>query len=312
MTLWCIAVNAAIDKMYIVPRFRAGTEYRLDRAVAVAGGKALNVAKTARLLGVEDVVCTGFIGGRTGAWIQRDLADRGIRTDFIEVPGESRENVLIADPTGAPETRLVEPGDPVDSAAADELLAHLRQRVCPGDLVVVAGSLRPGLPARLYGELVTLARGARARVFVDADADALRSAAAERPDLVAPNEAEFGAWAGREAHGLPGLARLAREVSGGATVIVTLGARGAVRVDAQEACFASAPAVTVLSTVGSGDALLGGYAAATLRGAPAAEALVLGVAAGAANTLSPGPGVVEPDVVEQLRRRVTIQTIEIG
>jgi 1-phosphofructokinase family hexose kinase len=310
MTLWCIAVNAAIDKTYVVPHFRAGAEYRLSRAIAVAGGKALNVAKTARILGVEHVVCTGFVGGRTGAWIARDLADRGIETDFIEVPGESRVNVLIADPTGAPETRLVEGGAPVDAAAGDKLLVHVRERVRPGDLVVVAGSLRPGLPGRLYAQLVAQGREAGARVYVDADADALRWAASERPDLVSPNEEEFRAWTGRRTEELPSLAAVAREAASGATVIITLGARGALRIGADDVWFAAAPAVTALSTVGSGDALLGGYVAATLRGAPPVEALVLGVAAGAANTLSPGPGVVEPEMVERLRLQVRLHTID--
>ena len=144
MRLWCIAVNAAIDKTYVVPGFRASAEYRLGRAVAVAGGKPLNVAKTARLLGVADVVCTGFVGGRTGAWIRRDLADRGIATDFVEVPGESRENVLIADPTGASETRLIEPGDPVTAEAADRLVAHVSDRVTPGRPGGGGGQPAPG------------------------------------------------------------------------------------------------------------------------------------------------------------------------
>ena len=43
MRLWCIAVNAAIDKTYVVPGFRASAEYRLGRAVAVPRAPAVAV-----------------------------------------------------------------------------------------------------------------------------------------------------------------------------------------------------------------------------------------------------------------------------
>ena len=310
MRLWCVAVNAAIDKTYVVPGFRASAEYRVGRALAVAGGKPLNVAKTARLLGVEDVVCTGFVGGRTGAWIRRDLADRGITTDFVEVPGESRENVLIADPTGASETRLLEPGDPVTADAADQLVAHLSDRVHPTDLVVVAGSLRPGLVASLYGRLVSAARVAGARVFLDAEGDALRAGVAEKPELVAPNEEEFIEWTGCRTDALRTLAGRAREAGGGTTVVVKLGPRGALLSGVGRAWFAASPAVRALSTVGSGDALLGGYVAAIAKGESPADALALGVAAGAANTLTPGPGVVDPPTVQGLRAQVVVHAVE--
>lgn len=104
----------------------------------------------------------------------------------------------------------------------------------------------------------------------------------------------------------------AREILRGGALVVTLGAGGAVWVGPGAALLAEAPPVAPLMTVGSGDAFLGGYSAAVLRGDEVAAALALGVAAGTANTLCPGPGVVEPAAVEALRSRVTVTAIGSG
>ncbi len=162
---------------------------------------------------------------------------------------------------------------------------------------MVAGSLRPGLVPALYGRLVSAARVAGARVFLDAEGDALRAGVAEKPELVAPNEEEFIEWTGCRTDALRTLAGRAREAGGGTTVVVKLGPRGALLSGAGRAWFAAAPAVRALSTVGSGDALLGGYVAAIAKGESPPDALALGVAAGAANTLTPGPGVVAQVIV---------------
>lgn len=311
MRLCCVAVNAGIDKTYLVPGFRAGGSYRVNAVVAVAGGKALNAAKTARLLGVPHVVCTGFAAGRTGRWIRDDLAARGIAEAFVEVPGESREDVLILDPAAGAETRVLEAGMPVDEAAVEALTGRVGELAANSDLVVVAGSLPPGAAPDLYARLVGEARRAGARVFVDADGEALARAVAAGPDLVVPNEDEFAALAGRRAEDVAELVRLARGVRGPGGIAITLGPRGAVWIGGDAAWYAAAPAVAALGTVGSGDAFLGGVAAAVLHGEPEREALALGVAAGTANTLSPGPGLVDPATVATLRRRVVVTPVEV-
>lgn len=60
----------------------------------------------------------------------------------------------------------------------------------------------------------------------------------------------------------------------------------------------------VVSAVGSGDALLAGVAAGTMRGSPLAEAVRLGVAVGAANATRVGAGLFDAALVEPLLARV--------
>jgi ribokinase len=66
----------------------------------------------------------------------------------------------------------------------------------------------------------------------------------------------------------------------GCTVVVSLGARGALAAREGELVVIAAPAMDVVDTTGAGDALVGAYAAALDRGASLRQALAEGVAAG--------------------------------
>ncbi|MBE3573697.1 MAG: 1-phosphofructokinase, partial [Moorella humiferrea] len=77
-----VTVNTAIDKTYIVENFSPGGIFRVQRVMAQAGGKGLNVARVVKALG-EEVVATGFIGGHNGRFIEENLAAEGIKGDFV-------------------------------------------------------------------------------------------------------------------------------------------------------------------------------------------------------------------------------------
>ncbi len=102
-------------------------------------------------------------------------------------------------------------------------------------------------------------------------------------DYLTPNEIEAGLLTDREVRTpadaeAAGRALLARGV---ATVVVTLGAAGAVAVDATGVIRAPGFPVEAIDTVGAGDAFSGTLAAALAAGAPIADALLVANAAGA-------------------------------
>jgi len=57
----------------------------------------------------------------------------------------------------------------------------------------------------------------------------------------------------------------------------------------------------IISTVGCGDALLGGLLAARAEGSPWHEATTLGLAAATANATSPEAGSLDPEAIEFYR-----------
>ena len=63
-----VTVNAALDRTLTVPSFSASHRHRASEAIALPGGKGVNIARALRSLG-EPVIATGFAGGRTGTTI---------------------------------------------------------------------------------------------------------------------------------------------------------------------------------------------------------------------------------------------------
>jgi sugar/nucleoside kinase (ribokinase family) len=115
-------------------------------------------------------------------------------------------------------------------------------------------------------------------------------------DVFLPNAAEACRLAGA---GDPdaALADLARRVP---TVVVTLGADGAIARSGDEAVRAAAPAVDPVDATGAGDNLAAGLLCGLGRGMGLAEALRLGVACGSRSTSALGGVDGQPDLVEAL------------
>ena len=100
------------------------------------------------------------------------------------------------------------------------------------------------------------------------------------PDLVKPNREELEELTGRTLATREALADAAAELAGGGvgTVVVSLGADGALFARNGAAVFASPPPVQVASTVGAGDAMVAGTIAGTLQGLPLEEVAALATA----------------------------------
>jgi fructose-1-phosphate kinase PfkB-like protein len=67
--------------------------------------------------------------------------------------------------------------------------------------------------------------------------------------------------------------------------------------------------MNVISTVGCGDATLGGFACAAARGIIGEEALRLAAACGAANCVAPAPGRIELAIVQSLIPQIEVQQL---
>jgi tagatose 6-phosphate kinase len=144
------------------------------------------------------------------------------------------------------------------------------------------------------------------RCLVDASGELLRRAVEARPFLVKPNRDEAEALTGQPVDGPTAAASVARKLcqKGIEVVIASLGAQGAVAASGGRAVHAWVEAAGGAYPVGSGDCLLGGVAVGFKRSSGLEEVLRLGVACGAANTLTPETGYLRAADVESLRGRV--------
>ena len=294
-----VTPNPSLDRTVAVHSLHRGEVHRSLDTHLDPGGKGVNVARVlaaAERPTIALLPCGGPEGARLGALLQQE------RVSVAEVPvhGATRSNLTVVEADGTT-TKVNEPGTALTPDETRELVDHAAALAKGADWLATCGSLPPGGPDHMHGDLVEAGRRAGARTAVDTSGTALARAVDARPDLVKPNHDELAELAGRP---LPTLGSVLDVVhglrrQGVGAVLVSLGADGALLVEDAGAWHAQGPATTVLSTVGAGDALLAGFLGAGGAGPEALRAAVAhGTAAvGLPGSRMPGPGDPRTDTV---------------
>jgi 1-phosphofructokinase len=306
-----LTANPSVDRTVALPcALERGAVHRVERATSQAGGKGVNISRAAVAAGLDTVA---VIPALPDDPFVRELEDAGIECRASHPAGAIRVNLTLTEPDGTT-TKLNSPGAPVAQEHLDDLARTLVREAQGSAWAVLAGSLPPGAPAGFYADLVRRLQG-RTRVAVDTSGEPLAELVAglpgSAPDLLKPNAEELASVTGTDVADLeadPDAAVRAAHVlveRGVGTVLLTLGAHGAVLVDRAGAWHALPPDTTVISTVGAGDSSLFGYLLAELRGLPPAQRLALAVAYGSAAAGLPGTTIPTPDHVDPALVRVT-------
>jgi 1-phosphofructokinase len=309
-----LTANPSFDRTVALPGpLERGAVVRVEAMTSQAGGKGVNISRAAVGAGVPTVA---VLPARADDSFVHELQLTGIDCRPSRPAGDIRVNLTLTEPDGTT-TKLNGPGAPVTAEHLADLAETLVHSAAGGAWTVLAGSLPPGAPPEFYADLVPRLR-AVGRVAVDtSDAplaslvDGLPSSA---PDLLKPNAEELASVTGADAGQLEtdpaAAAKAARTVvdRGVGAVLATLGARGAVLVDAEGAWFAPAPPTTVVSTVGAGDCTLFGYLLGDLRELSAPDRLALAVAYGSAAAGLPGTTIPGPDDLHP--ERVAVQQLD--
>ena len=309
--------NLCFDRTLAVDSFEVGTVSRPYSVLVTAGGKGVNVVRTASDLGAPaDLV--GFVADGDGPRLLELLAGEHIAMHAVQVAGEVRTATILLERSGRA-TVLNEPGPVMDVADLDRLLAEV-DTLLPvvGGPLVCSGSLPPGLPASAYGRLVELARTHGTPTIVDAARDALLGSLPSAPDLVTPNLAEAeGIVSGAvtepvEAESVPvdevrERAAVAAEglLSRGARrAVVTAGGHGVCAAVHGSTTWIAAPRVSVVNPIGAGDSFAAGVAVGLSRELGWLEAIELGVTVASAAVELPGAGRVDARRVSELSEAV--------
>jgi len=300
-----VTPNPVLDRTLTVPRIVFNEVMRATAVRLDWGGKGFNVSRALRALGV-DSVAMGFIGGATGRLLERGLSDMGIATDFVHIVGETRTNIVVTDAAAERYIKVNEAGPTVRAEELAAFLDRARERVRPGDIWVLSGSLPPGVPSDFYAQLIALVQGRGAKAFLDTSGEPLRLGCAASPYLVKPNVVEAEEVTGQEinceADMLSAVEFFLRR--GIELVALSLGADGLLLASKEGTVWARPPRVRARNPVGAGDALLAGVAWALQRGLPLEEMARWGVATGTAAAMREGVSVGTRAEVEALYEQV--------
>lgn len=306
--LLCVTPSPAIDRTAQVPRLRLGQVLRPTRVVALPGGKGVNAARAALRLGGR-VVTAGIAGGYAGRWLTEALEAEGLAPRFSIAAAETRTTYVTVDTAGR-SVLVYEPSAVVSGREFRALVELLERDLLPdASRVIVAGSLPTGSPSDGYSRIVRACHRADRPVLVDTSGMGLIVALRAGPDIVKVGLSEVREAGLIGARGSALRAARALAAAGAGMAVVTDGPRPVAACDGAHAWQLSVPRVTAINAVGSGDAFNAGLSLALAEGLPVEEALVSGVAAGSANALALGAGMLDVAVARVLRAQVEIRPV---
>lgn len=304
-----ICLNPCFDKTVEVDSLEVGQVNRTREARVDLGGKGINVAVVARRLGLE-VQCIGIMGENGAEELSRLMDAEGLNHEFLTIPGRVRTNMKICSGDGKGVTELNEPGEPLNAETLKRFTALAEDKTKDSDMVVLTGSLPPGCPEGTYRDLMLALKGKKC--ILDSEGKELELGAREaRPFLIKPNLREMERTLGMELRTMRSIrdAALIFLRLGVEHAVVSMGAMGAMYVSTRETLFSPALRVTTKSTVGAGDAMIGGMLLGYQREGSMARAFRYGMAAGAASVMTAGTQLIIPSDFERLLDQVRIQEV---
>jgi 1-phosphofructokinase family hexose kinase len=284
-----VTANTTLDLNLFVPTFAKNRTLRATKTVQGLGGKPTDASWILGELGISSLAL-GFAAGATGKKVESMLQAKGVITDFIWVPGDSRINVVMIVEDEGWQTTITT----TTLEIMPEQIETLRQRYCAAldeaTVVITGGTLPKGMNASYYVEFMCMGRDRDVPVVFDAAEPNLSAGLSARPTYIKPNKDELEGLVGRPLKAIDDLYHAGREIYDqyGACPIITLGEEGGLAVLANRAYRIPPLKVNVVSAAGAGDAVLAGIAASIHRGQPIEEGLRLGFAAATAVLLQPG------------------------
>jgi len=271
--------NTAIDRTLVVPEFVLNKTIRASQFAIGMGGKA---ADASWILGTFDIpsLALGFAAGASGKQMEQMLQERGVKTDFTWVDGETRVHTIIVMEDGSGQSTFAVPSLTVRENHIADLEARFKKSLNHASCVVIGGTLPPGVPDELYTHLIVQARKRGVPVVLDASGKSFLAGLEGRPSFIKPNRVELEEAVGKKLPSLLEVYAAGKELQKkyGCSLAVTLGGDGALVILPNKTYHIPVVPVEVVSTAGAGDGVLAGIAAGLAGGWPVEEGMRLGIA----------------------------------
>lgn len=295
-----LGLSPAVDITYGVSQLIPGNTNRVTSIAKKAGGKSINLARVARTLGGAPHLVIP-LGGETGRWISSELRRQGLDFDEIVIAQETRQSITVFDGEA---TVFNEPASSLgehDLAGIETSLIAAFDKLTPANpsVFAISGSVPDSVPASYLPSLIGQAEKRGVRSFVDVSGPHLLLAAAARPFLLKPNLDEL-----MEALPSSSMENSVRKLQdlGARNVLVTDGPNGLTWFD-ENGTKTQAKSIAGVrgNPTGAGDALLAALCVAFESGKTINDALLDGLASGAAAVLSAVAGEIDLQAFDKFR-----------
>lgn len=281
--IYTITLNPSIDYVVQVHPLNLGALNKIDHDMKFAGGKGINVSRVLHEL-AYDTTALGFVGGFTGDFILKELDNKGIRSHFTPIQGETRINIKLKSET---ETEINGRGPEILPHEADYLLRQI-ENVTSQDTVILSGSTPPSIEKTYHQQLIKQITDSGASFVIDTTGDALKSVLSYRPLLVKPNKEELAELFGVTLCSQDDVIHYGKKLLelGAEHAIVSMAGDGALLLTAEGIYHGSTPSGHVKNSVGAGDSMIAGFAGKFRETGNVMEAFRMSLAAGSATAFS--------------------------
>lgn len=287
-----ITLNPTVDKSCEVENIKPEKKLRCSQPLYEPGGGGINVSRGLSRLGVPSVALFTS-GGRTGKKLVELLDKEGVETLPFDVTAETRENFIVVDSSNNEQYRFGMPGEEISKKETDALHDKILNISPFPDIVVISGSLPPGISPTFLRKLVKELKAKHVRIVLDTSGEALTEAIEEGVYLLKPNLGELSRLSGKgdlDNESADEAARQLIDEGKAKVIVVSMGPQGAYLVTKDETIHIPAPSVKKRSTVGAGDSMVAGMASIMAKSGSLADMVRMGVACGTAATMSKGTG----------------------
>lgn len=304
-----VNLNASVDKRYEIEDIVKGKVMRARSVENAAGGKGIHVANVAHVLG-EDVVTTGYIGGKTGEFIKSQLDEIGIKNDFVKIKDSTRECLAFITDDMA-QTEILEPGPYITEKEQEDFMQIYEKLLSESDIIAASGSVPKNISKNIYAKLIEKANKNNKKFLLDTSGELLKEGISAVPFMIKPNKDELESLTGKPITDEKDVLKCIKDLSksGIKCIVVSLGANGSIVYFDGNIFRVTIPKVKVVNPVGSGDSLVGGFAVGLERNYSMDKIIALGTACGTANAMIKKTGWVETYLVKDIIKKVSINRI---
>ncbi len=312
-----VSPNTALDRVRIISGFRAGKQSRAFSEFIQPGGSGVHAGSVIQSLGGEAISLV-VTGGHIGELWKAEAKKRALRFDMVSISDEMRESFCLIDLDLGSVVESVVAGPTIPTETKDAILARIKYYLPNAELIIVSGSVPPGIASDIYSEIIDLARTYKVQTLADIHSEPLKKAIGHKPWLIKPNLFEFHELIGHTTQNLAERIQESRKFcqQSGTVLALSMSEEGMLLSSSEGQYLLTAPAIKMhlpggsgQNFIGCGDAMVGALAYEYCRSKDLIAAAKLGLAAAHFNLGTFGVPEIEAEQVINLSRFVEVQKL---
>ncbi|MHA1283214.1 MAG: 1-phosphofructokinase family hexose kinase [Promethearchaeota archaeon] len=329
MKVIAVLLNPTVDIIYFIDNFYVGGTFKVKKQEIYPVGKAISFSLAIRNLTKECnfLKVLACIGKREISLYSNFLSGKKIPYEIVPINDFTRSNKTIIDKMKNTVTHIREQGFKVTKNEFETFKGKLLELVEIGDICVFSGSLPPNLDKNTYNDLISACKERGAICALDTSSEALINGIKAKPDIIKPNLIELNQILKEQ------LTNYELQISfkdnkfkeiinkitdkanylidlGISTILITMGEKGAIFLSENESYYGYVQVKEPIDTVGCGDAFLAGFILNKYYGKDNLECFKWALAAGGANTLITGAGILKEKDARNLYDNLIIKKLD--